>query len=414
MWKDLNSLKDLFLGNNSISYLANAVFSNLRELKRLSLEYNSIKEISQSTFLGLTSLTSLNLWSNKLTEIKNDTFLHTRRLDFIELVDNRIMHIHADAFCGLSNVHSIYLGQNKIRSLNSNIFRNISSLSFIALSENTIKVLKNNTFNLPLLINLHFDKNNMSDLESDAFRGAFNLQRIFLRHNSLTRIRKRTFSNLPDLIRLYLGWNQIKDIEDGAFQRLPRLSSLELSNNKLTVIGKYYFQGLQLLNIIPSDLYGMLIDNNTMYFSLNLRENLIKTIEHSAFSDFKPKVQATINIDLSKNKLSSLSWMVFMDPSREFTCKRNILSKHEITVKVKRNNMSCSREQCWMRTKHLICSDNILRVYPLECNPKTSHICSIKGIKVFFLKSALSWIFNVIGCQKVPSLLHFHGSLLIG
>jgi Leucine-rich repeat (LRR) protein len=73
-------------------------------------------------------------------------------------------------------------------------------------------------------------------INSNAFKGLVNLEKISLTSNGLEEIEGDLFEDLPNLKYLDLSYNKLKKIDSNAFEGLKQLEELHLNKNELTVI----------------------------------------------------------------------------------------------------------------------------------------------------------------------------------
>ena len=117
---DLDKIKRLGLGHNSLSIISRECFSNMSSLRQLTLESNYISEVHG--FDGLGSLELLNLAHNQLTSINNFTFTGITKLKMLMLSYNQIRFISAFAFQRLPNLHFLNLRANMLTALATDMF----------------------------------------------------------------------------------------------------------------------------------------------------------------------------------------------------------------------------------------------------------------------------------------------------
>lgn len=337
----------LGLENNKICFLPNKVFRYLSKLDTLSLENNCIKEINQDTWFGLKSIDWMLLSGNNIQVIRNYTFRHVRYLSKLQLANNKIESISKD-LCLYGSELTLDLSNNTRMLLETDFIHNFKHLDTLILN-----------------------KNNISNIQLGTFHNLNYLFKLTLNDNSLTCIQRKTFLNLPDLCHLELSWNKISTIESGAFAGLTDLCSINLNGNKLTAI-------------IPDLFEGSIMQRQkiTLEFSQNLIQNI--SIGSFSFMNDEKNELIEININLSHNLLGTLSWMIFLDWSHDYTCHKSILGTRAVTLNMVGNNISCSRHHCWMKELNMengTCStqDNTNIVYD-KCVTETSASCPKPGM----------------------------------
>lgn len=91
----------LDLNENSMTTIDSGVFSNLNRLRWLDLGMNSISSLSVGAFDGLESLAVLFLYGNYLTRLEADTFENLTSLAVLDLWWNDVRSIDEGTFDGL-------------------------------------------------------------------------------------------------------------------------------------------------------------------------------------------------------------------------------------------------------------------------------------------------------------------------
>lgn len=130
---------------------------------------------------------------------------------------------------------------------------------------------------------LCLSNNEISLIESNAFKGLYYLDRLELEQNKLTIIPKDIFNDISRLRILLLTSNQIYSIENFAFNNLTLLTELNLANNRIKQIKTNDFKGL--LRIVE----------------FNIQNNELQSVESRAFENFKIK-----KLDLSYHSIEKL------------------------------------------------------------------------------------------------------------
>lgn len=125
-------------------------------------------------------------------------------------------------------------------------------------------------------------------ISTDDFSDAVNLEHLELTSNNIKSIPAMVFVHSPKLRRLNLPWNRIKHIGANAFSGLKHLKYLHLDGNRLTYLDQFVLRGIANLTV------------------LTISNNKLERIDDDAL-DF-PNL---IEIDLSNNKLRTLSTMTF-------------------------------------------------------------------------------------------------------
>ena len=120
-----------------------------------------------------------------------------------------------------------------------------SDATQVDISSNELSELESNVFRgIPLCLDLHLGYNLIAQIDDDAFAGLSLLEVLNLNYNRLTTIRTNTFSSLTSLQELTIRYNQISMLEARAFGGLEHLRILNLANNHIAAIAPGVFTGL--------------------------------------------------------------------------------------------------------------------------------------------------------------------------
>ena len=88
-----------------------------------------------------------------------------------------------------------------------------------------------------------------SDIPADA-------SEVYIKHNPITKIEAKVFSNLSECTKLVLGRNEIFHLEPESFDGLTALKSLKLNNNSLEQHHVNIFPGLKSCKYLYLDISG--------------------------------------------------------------------------------------------------------------------------------------------------------------
>ncbi|XP_053152900.1 leucine-rich repeat and immunoglobulin-like domain-containing nogo receptor-interacting protein 3 [Hemicordylus capensis] len=131
----------------------------------------------------------------------------------------------------------------------------------LELNKNRIRCLNTGDLSpFPLLEELDFSENIITNLEPGAFGNLLNLQVLRLRGNQLKLIPPGVFSKLSNLTLLDISENKLVILLDYTFQDLRSLKTLEVGDNDLVYISRKAFSGLvglQQLTIEKCNLTGI-------------------------------------------------------------------------------------------------------------------------------------------------------------
>nr|XP_033797142.1 slit homolog 1 protein isoform X1 [Geotrypetes seraphini] len=131
------STAELRLNNNEMSVLeATGLFRKLPHLKKINLSNNKITEIEDGAFEGASSVSELHLTANHLESVRSGMFRGLGGLRTLMLRNNRINCVHNDSFTGLRNVRLLSLYDNQISVISPGAFDTLQSLSTLNLLAN--------------------------------------------------------------------------------------------------------------------------------------------------------------------------------------------------------------------------------------------------------------------------------------
>lgn len=210
----------------------------------------------------------------------------------------------------------------------------------IVVSDQNIKVIcQNSVTNLPRLVILNLDRNNINEIKPNTFQNVSSLREVSLMNNSLKVIEEGTFNNLG-LATLKLDGNSITDIDQRAFDNMTNLRSLHLSRNKLKFIDNHWFKNsseLEFLNLEYNEIISLpefafqnlkgkhVFPQYDVYLILLLNNNHIKYVDPNAFR----KLDGIGELMLENNEILELPEDIFKG------------FKFMNTFSVSFNNLSC-------------------------------------------------------------------------
>jgi Leucine-rich repeat (LRR) protein len=145
-FRNKTNLKQLFIGNNKLTTLANGSFNGLNKLEELYLDSNTLTTIAPGSFDDLASLKLLDLNSNSLRRVEG-WFQNLYNLEALVINSNNINTIMPNAFSGLTNLRSLNLYGNPLVQLNdSNILQGLFTLNTIQLQYCSLTDIDTNVF----------------------------------------------------------------------------------------------------------------------------------------------------------------------------------------------------------------------------------------------------------------------------
>lgn len=169
---------------------------------------------------------------------------------------------------------------NRIVVLNSS--DEIKESTFFGITASNITVLcKHSIRNLPELTHIHFDGNNMEDMQPGAFYNLPKIYQIYIGRNAIKTIKKGVFNGLA-LKELILVDDGIEAVEKGAFDNMTELYQLSLAGNLLRHLDPNWFSSKRISH-------------------LDLSRNHLETLPVATFQHFLGK-----ELWLGHNRFSSL------------------------------------------------------------------------------------------------------------
>ena len=298
----------LNLEGNNIIVIPNGTFDNLPNLTYLNLARNNMAAEKLLSFGAHENLKTLILDGNarndfsgkfvsygKLSNLKN-LYLRNNRLYHLNLSDNfpTLTHLYLSGNTGgieryLQSIPKtlihLELEKSDIYRFNASSLQNISFLFIGGNNFNKFGCCDDKYMNpgdKPTLKILSVSHCYIKIINSDAFKGSYNLEEIDLSFNLISDIPNTTFSTLKSLRSLSLSHNLLNKISKGI--SLPGLKKLFLSHNKIETLQEDSlkdFTGLE---------------------TLSLRGNNIAFLDEKVFENLKN----LIKLDLAENRLQKL------------------------------------------------------------------------------------------------------------
>uniref|UniRef100_A0A182VQ78 Ig-like domain-containing protein n=1 Tax=Anopheles minimus TaxID=112268 RepID=A0A182VQ78_9DIPT len=159
------------------------------------------------------------------------------------------------------------LSHNQIDELPSKTFEaaHQTNLQKLYLRYNSMKRVDRDAFrNLTILIELDMANNNLTALEAGVFDDLTKIRVIILNNNQIERIDNSLFKGLQYLTKVHLRSNRLVRIALSSFINVPNLSQIELDYNELQALRKESFSGLEKLTSLS-------LTNNPWNCSCTLR-----------------------------------------------------------------------------------------------------------------------------------------------
>ena len=133
---NLTQLESLNLASNDFTRMDPLLFRDLTSLKSLFLHRNLLASIDSAMFEPISSLIDLRLEDNKLTNIEPLTFAKLTDLDLLDLSFNQIKTLHTQTFATLSSLRRLFLHANPLLDFQPGLFENLAHFSLFNWTSN--------------------------------------------------------------------------------------------------------------------------------------------------------------------------------------------------------------------------------------------------------------------------------------
>lgn len=394
---NLGSLEIIDLSHNKLTRIDSLFHFDFQpnKLRKLILSFNKIVNIPQDAFEELTFLTELDLTNNQITDLTVEPFSNLTNLEILRLNNNFIKNLNG-AVNNLQNLKHLYLRGNQIENIDVESLKIIIHLETFDVSWNQLEKI------IPVMFSRHW-----------VHLGGHSVCKIILSDNLITSVPNATSREITTrfvrhlkgravtvdvLTELDLSKNQISNIEYNAFQSLIKLSALDLSKNKiidfvvnpddiafvryLNLSGNYisalYFESFSRMNSLQNlDLSHNRLDyipeqtfnNNFNLKHVNMTHNMIERLDNIHIDQFHPDGGI---LDLSNNGLSQLK--IPVGEGRRLTMlvlhSNNITdpSLVDLVYHTDLKNLDMSRNQISELDEHSLRLPAVLSYLDLSCN----------------------------------------------
>ncbi|XP_052065558.1 uncharacterized protein LOC127705275 [Mytilus californianus] len=279
----------LDLSHNQISVIYSDAFDNIN-YDHITLTDNPMKTLESRSFVGITLANNLNINDMEISHVPASAFVNVNAKDLL-LQNNQIEYIEENAFDNVILTEDLFLNGNGLKTLHGSIFANSSSIAgSFHMETNNIEFIPITAFDaLTSVSKIYLSDNNIDQYPSAAL-GNKGLLSIYMENNKVTEISSNTFLNHGTLQILDMSGNGLKKIEQGTLDALSDLTYLDMSSNNLTYIEPLSFSqlgDLQTIKLADNELiFFPKLPNMTNLKSLDLSNNLIRSFEIAAFTDF--------------------------------------------------------------------------------------------------------------------------------
>ncbi|XP_069361303.1 chaoptin-like [Maniola hyperantus] len=352
-------LKYLNMSNNLIENITESAFQSLQKLLKLDLSFNNLIDIDFNTS-DLIRLTEYYLQSNKIKKVTPNMFRNMTSLVKLDLSHNKIVDIDLYSFVELINLNELDVSSNNfVNSITANLFQGLHKVKSLDLSNTRIISCLNESFSgMTTLKYLNVSHGQLQTIEYDIFKatGAISildlsynvldhfyvntssisqLSELYLNHNKLNNVTRKTFEDLLLLKRLNLAFNNILFIDSSGLQTLSHLRYLHLFTNlnlriKSDIFNNLIISEVSLRNIRQpfnfknalntsittlilshceiEDINSVFVYNINNILKLDISSNKIKALDKGSFPNM-----ADLNwLDISFNRISSIQPGTFL------------------------------------------------------------------------------------------------------
>lgn len=273
--------------------------------------------------------TTIQTKNNSFTKIPEDITGDTSE---VIINNHNITTIDSGSFKTLTSCLKLNLNKNQIVEIQPDAFKAMLKLEILLLRYNHMVKLGSTTFNgFKRIKKIDISNNKIQTINPNSFFVQSKMIMMLfssmhpevtfvLNGNRLATIHNHTFYGVFSLVSLILNFNRISHIDTSAFNSNEKLSKIHLIGNRLTSIRKEIFHKLPLVE-------------------LDLSNNRITTIQPGSFASM-----SNGNLFLQDNNVTSLAWDLFISDM-------STLSKKQITLKrnyVNGNNLSSSQQVYWI------------------------------------------------------------------
>ncbi|XP_031336851.1 leucine-rich repeat-containing protein 15-like [Photinus pyralis] len=269
-----NTTHKFIFDNNEINYIGKKVFSNFSQLDEINLRNNKISRLVAGVF-DKTNVTLLDLSQNHVTDLTS--MLNGLKVSMLNLSSNGIKELEVSALDGVviwtgrqwsPNKQSLDLSNNFLTLIKPNTFKfskEDNTLRILHLQKNMLTVIENDTFaQLNYLWHLSLERNSISQLYRDSFRGLSSLRVLNIANNLLMDIPYGIFGNTRSLEQLDLSQNRLTTLSRSTFTGLSSLTKLNISHN--------YFQTIEDSHLLPLGKLSSLDVSDTRLHKFNLKQ----------------------------------------------------------------------------------------------------------------------------------------------
>ncbi|XP_073845667.1 leucine-rich repeat domain-containing glycoprotein 150 [Musca autumnalis] len=237
--------------------------------------------------------------------------LGLKHVSSIKISNCTIEYLHPDAFNGLDDLFSVNLTNVGLAIINPDTFAKNKKLRMLTISGNDLSVMSSLHYLLKSssIEELDLSRNNLMELNPNAFSQLTNVIYINLSQNNLQKIPDHVFDTIDTIEELDLSYNSLKTLPPGIFNRTA-LAILHLKYNSISNDLRFGTSDLQQLDLSFNQIHTVhhgMFDKMSSLTNLNLKGNGLTKIQPDSFLTLKN----LRHIDLSINELEQVSSMMF-------------------------------------------------------------------------------------------------------
>lgn len=239
-----------FIPKRSIDYLSDTLTS-------LTLSDLDLTTLETGTFSNLKALETLEISISKRMVVKENAFFSLPKLEKVTLNEINLANL-CDMFENVPALLELYLENNEIQEIDDGAFSSLNSLSFLALERNLIKHVNRKTFvGLRKLKSLEMSHNKLNFLQPYTFTEMPELQKIDLSHNEIRLIDTDAFDGLKFIGEINLSHNRLHQLPGSVFSSNTELDVVELGFNNFEHLSRQVFYNTAKKRFIRIKFQGM-------------------------------------------------------------------------------------------------------------------------------------------------------------
>lgn len=253
---------------SQFSEIPKQLFSSFLEIETLVVKGCGINDITSDNFMNAVQLRVLDLSENKIKRLFKFSFRNAQNLTWLNLSKNLLEFVDQEAFLWLKNLSFLDLSENNLK---------IIKVDFVTHQSMTMIVQKNiiselvilGRFETPLIIRA--DHNNISNVSVFGFT----VKELYLSYNLMKDTPflcdHKTFGQLKNLD---LSNNRVREVYYSCFKQMMDLQKVDLRHNSLSLMSREQIKHLKNGDQIDSDviqeqeksrlLMVLLSDNNSL------------------------------------------------------------------------------------------------------------------------------------------------------